>query len=60
MSEIQHIADTEFNELLEHVDLGYLDVIESCTDGLDVLEELLGVVSDSVDDMLSMSVVACR
>ena len=59
MSEIQHIADTGFNELLEHVDLGYLDVIESCTDGLDVLEELLNVVSASVDDMLSMSVAAC-
>ena len=27
MFEIEHIADTKFDELLEHVDLGELDVI---------------------------------
>ena len=47
MSEIEGIADTEFNKL--HVDLGELNselnVDEGSTDGQDMLEELLGVVS---------------
>ena len=46
MSEIEDIADTEFDEL--HIDMGKLDtelnVAESCTDGQGMLEELLGVV----------------
>ena len=41
-SEIKHIADTEFDELhvLEHVDLGELDIVESRTDRQDMSEEL--------------------
>ena len=33
MSEIEDIADMEFDELLEHVDLGKLDIVESCSRG---------------------------
>ena len=33
MSEIEDIADTKFDELLEHVDLGELDVVESKSRG---------------------------
>ena len=60
MSEIEDIADTEFDELLEHVDLGKLDVVYSRTDKQDVLEELLGVVLVPSDDTLSRSAMAQR
>ena len=33
MSEIEDIADMEFDKQLEHVDLGELDVVESCSRG---------------------------
>ena len=45
MSEIEDTADTEFDTLLENIDLGELDVVESCPDGQDMSKELLGVVS---------------
>ena len=44
MSEIEDIADTEFNKLLKHVDLGKLDIVEWCTDRQDMSQELLGVI----------------
>ena len=47
MSEIEDTADMEFDEL--HVNLGELNlelnIVESRTDGQDVSEDLLGVVS---------------
>ena len=58
MSEIEDIADTEFDELLEHVDLGELDVVESRTDWQDMSEEPLDVVLVPVDDTLSRSAMA--
>ena len=33
MFEIEDITDVEFDELLEHVDLGELDVVEECFRG---------------------------
>ena len=56
MSEIEDIADTEFNKLVEHVDLGELDVSEPRTHGWDMSEDLLDVVLGPVDDMLSIYV----
>ena len=53
MSEIEDIADMEFDELLQHVGSGELDVIESRTDGQDLSEEVLGVVLAPTDDTLS-------
>ena len=56
MSKIEDIADTEFNELLEQVDLGELDVVESHIDEWqDMSEKLLGIVLAPV---LSMSWMA--
>ena len=54
MSEIEDIADIEFDELLQHVDLGELNVVESCTNGWDMSKESLGIVSAPADDTLSM------
>ena len=54
-----YIVDAEFNEQLEQVDLGQLDIVELCTDGLDISDELLCVVSVPTDDTLSTSVMAC-
>ena len=51
MSEIKDIADTEFDKL--SLDLGELDIVESCTNGQDMLEELLGIVLAPANDMLS-------
>ena len=52
MSKIKDIADTEFDELLEQVDLGELNVVESHVDEWQVLwQELLGVVSAPVVNM---------
>ena len=52
MSKIEDIADTEFDALLEQVDLGELSVVESHIDEWQVLlEELLGVVSAPVVNM---------
>ena len=46
------MADTEFCELLQQVHLGELNVVNSRThEQLDMLEELLGVVSDPADDI---------
>ena len=54
MSEIEDIADTEFDKLLQQVHLSELDVVDSrINERLDMSEELLGVISDPADDMLS-------
>ena len=56
MSEIEDTADMEFDEL--HVNLGELNlelnVVESHTDGQDVLEDLLGIVSATMLSTLGM------
>ena len=44
MSETKDNADTEFDELLQHTDLGELDEVELHTDRQDMSEELLGVI----------------
>ena len=31
MSEVEYIADTKFDELLEHIDLGELNIVELST-----------------------------
>ena len=44
MFEIEDIANKKFNELLEHVELGEFDVVESHTDEQqDMSKKLLGV-----------------
>ena len=54
MFEIKDIAGTELDELLEHVGLGKLNLVESRTNGLDISEELLlGVILAPADDTLS-------
>ena len=54
MSKIEDIADMEFGKLLEHVDLGELDIAKSHLHRQDTLsDELLGVVLALEDDMLS-------
>ena len=56
MSEIGLIADKEFDEVLQQVHLGELDVVDSrVNERLSMLAELLGVVSDPADDTLSTS-----
>ena len=56
MFEIEDIAGTEFNKLLQKVYLGELDVVDSrINERLDMSEELLGVVSAPANDMLSMT-----
>ena len=57
MSEIKDITDTEFNDLLEQVDLGELNIVKL---QWDMLEELLGVVSASADSTLSTLGMALR
>ena len=53
---IEDIADTEFDQLLQQVHLSEHDVVDSCiNEQLDMSEELLGVVSDAVDDTLNTS-----
>ena len=47
MSEIEHITDTEFAELLEHVYLGELDIVDSC---IHTVDEQQDIVSAPVDD----------
>ena len=55
MSEMEDIADTEFGKLLQQVHLGKLDIVDlSINERLDMLVELLGVVSYAADDTLSM------
>ena len=55
MSEIKDTVDTQFDKL--HVDLGKLDselnIVESHTDGQDMLDELLAVVSAPADNTQS-------
>ena len=58
MSEIKDIADMECDQLLEHIDLGKLDIIEFRMDGQDMLENLLGVIVTPTDDALSISGMA--
>ena len=56
MSEIEDIADTEFDELLQQVELGEFNVVDSrINERLDMLEELLGIVLDLANDVLSTS-----
>ena len=56
MSEVEDIAGTEFDELLQQVHLGELDVFNShINKPLDMSEELLGIVLAPADDILSMS-----
>ena len=54
MSEIKDIANTEFDKLLEHVDLGKLDIVESNTDEQDMSKELLDIVLAPAYNTLSM------
>ena len=56
MFENEDITDTEFDKILEHVDLGELNVVESHSDRKDMSEEVLGVVVVPVADMLSIHV----
>ena len=51
MSEIKEIADMEFDELLEHVDLDKLDVVKSHINRQDI-------VLVPTDNTLSRSVMA--
>ena len=54
MSEIEDIVGTEFDELLQQVHLGEVDVVDSrINERLDMSEELLGFISAPVDDILS-------
>ena len=53
MSAIEDIADTESDELFQHIDLGKLDVVESHTNGQDLSKELLGIVLAPTNDTLS-------
>ena len=56
MFKIEDIAGTEFNELLQQMHLGELNVVDlRIIERLDILEELLGVVLAPVDDTLSTS-----
>ena len=56
MSEIEDIAGTEFDKLLQQVHLGELDLVDFCIkQRLDMSKELLGVVSATADDTLSTS-----
>ena len=54
MYEIKDIAETKFDKLLEHIDLGELDIVESRTNERAMSEELLGIISAPADDTLSM------
>ena len=50
------IEDTEYDELLQQVHLSELDVVDPrINERLEMLEELLGVLSDLADDTLSTS-----
>ena len=61
MSEIEDIADSKFDELLQQVQLGKHDVVDLRIDERqDMSEELLGVVSAPADDTLSTSGMASR
>ena len=53
MSEIEDIAETEFDKLLKLVQLGESDAVNSHIDEWqDMSEELLGVISAPADDTL--------
>ena len=49
MSEMEDIADMEFDNLFQHVDLGELDDSRAAH-GQDLSEELLGVILAPADD----------
>ena len=56
MSEMKDIAGTEFDELLQQVHLGEVDVVNSrINERLDMSEELLVVVLAPADDILNTS-----
>ena len=53
---IKGTTDTEFDKLLQQVHLSELSAIDSrINERLDMLEELLGVISNPADDTLSIS-----
>ena len=55
MSEIKHMADMEFDELSEQVDVGELDVVESrINEQQGMSKELLGIISASADMVRSV------
>ena len=55
----KNIAGMEFDELLQKVHLGELDIDDLCTnERLDMSKELLGNISAPGDDRLSMSGMA--
>ena len=58
MSESEGIATMEVDELLEDVDLGKLDILQSHTNVQELLKELYGVVLVPADYTLSMSGMA--
>ena len=56
MSEIKDITDTEFDKLLEQVQLGECDVVDLCiNERQDMSEELLVIVLAPANDTLSTS-----
>ena len=57
MSEIEDIANMEFDNLFQHVNLGELDISQVAHEQ-DLLEELLGVILVPADDTLSTSGMA--
>ena len=55
MSEIKDIGDLELDKVLELVDFGKMDILESCiNEPHDMLEELLGIVLTQGDDIMNM------
>ena len=58
-SEIKDMEDMEFDELLEQVDVGELDVVESrVNEWQGMSKELLGIISAPADGILSTSGMA--
>ena len=56
MSKVKDIADLEFDELLQQVHLGELNVVDSrINERLDMLAELLGIILEPAKDTLSTS-----
>ena len=58
MSESEGIATTEVDKVLEDVDLGKLDTLQSHTNVQELLKKLYGVVLVPADYTLSMSGMA--
>ena len=56
MSDSEDITGTEFDEQLQHVHLGELDVVDlRINELLDMSEELMGVISARADDTIGLS-----